>query len=91
MKWWWIVIVGVLLLGPLRRWFGRHWAFLASATGGALFGLVLGALVLRTCGGPAYLPLLWGAVGAIALGHRGPSVLRRIERDGRDDGTTRRH
>ena len=85
MGWLLLIILLVLLLGPLRLWIGRHWAFFISLVAGAVFGWVLGAMILGTCGGPAFLPIAWALVGAIALGRSGPAWLRKIERDGKDD------
>ena len=83
----WLMLLGVvvLLIGPLRPWVGRHWAFLVSAVLGGGLGFLAGAWVLGTCGTSVpFLPLLWAAVGAIALGRAGPAWLRRISNDGRN-------
>lgn len=87
-----LVITVLLLLGPLRRWVGRHWAFLLSVIAGGAFGLLLGAWVVGTCGSShAGLPLLWAVVGAIAAARVGPSILRDIEKDGKNGKSSRRH
>ena len=78
-----IIILLALLFGPLRPWVGRHWAFLVSIVAGAVFGFVLGALVIGSGGGPAFLPVLWALVGAAAFAHGGPAILRHIGKDGR--------
>ena len=83
MRWLLVLIVLILLFGPLRKWLGRHWAFLFCVVAGAVFGLMAGAMVLGTCGGPAFLPLVWAIAGAVILGRVGPSALRNIERDGK--------
>lgn len=82
----WLVLLGVvvLLLGPLRPWVGRHWAFLGSTILGGALGLLAGAWALGACGASIpFLPLLWALVGAIALGRAGPAWLRKIAQDGR--------
>jgi len=91
MRWLFAIMLLVLLAGPLRPWLGRHWAFLLSVVAGAMFGLVLGAIAAGVAGGPAFLPLLWAAVGAIAGGQSGPTWLRHIEKDGKDDRSSRGH
>jgi hypothetical protein len=92
MRWLLVILVIVMLLGPFRRWIGRHWAFLLSVIAGAAFGFFLGTWVINTCGSPfPGLPLLWALVGAIAAGRVGPKVLRDIERDGKNDQSSRRH
>ena len=92
MKWLLVIGVIVLLLGPLRHWVGRHWAFLISIIAGAAFGFLMGAWAMARSG-HSYpgLPLLWALVGAIAAGRVGPAVLRRIERDGKNGHSSRRH
>lgn len=86
MAWLILIAVTVLLLGPLRPWVGRHWAFLLSVTAGAGFGWALGSWVLATCGGRIpYLPLAWAVVAAAALAGAGPAWLRKIERDGKEE------
>jgi hypothetical protein len=86
------ILFVVMLFGPLRRWIGRHWAFLLSVIAGAAFGFFLGSWVVGSlgCSVPA-LPLLWAIVGAIAVGRLGPAWLRNIERDGRNGRSSRRH
>ncbi len=81
-----LIVIFVLLFGPLRPWLGRHWAFLLSVIAGAIGGLLIAGLVMRSsgCATPA-LPLLFAVVGAIAAGQAGPAWLRRIQKDGRDD------
>ena len=86
-----IIVALVLLLGPLRHWAGRHWGCLLSLVIGGLFGLLMGAWVVGSCGGPAFLPLLWAAVGAIAFARTLPAHLHKLGKDGRDDDTPRRH
>jgi len=81
----WLLIVGLILfLGPLRRWAGRHWAFLTSVALGALCGWILGAVVFGMCGGNPIVPLLWAIVSAVAFARVGPAVLRKIDKDGKD-------
>lgn len=86
------IIVIVMLLGPLRRWTGRHWAFLVSTIAGAAFGFFAASFVTAKlgCSFPG-LPLLWALVGAIAAGRVGPAVLRQVERDGKNGQSSRRH
>ena len=91
MRWLLLIVVVVLLVGPLRPWVGRHWAFLISMVAGAVFGWVLGAVVIGRRGGPAFLPLVSAVICAIALGRSGPAWVRKIERDGKDDSFSRRH
>jgi len=92
MKWLLVILVIVMLLGPLRRWVGRHWAFLLSIIAGGAFGFFLGAWVVNNGANRfPYLPLLWALVGAIAAGQVGPACLRHIERDGKNGHHTRRH
>lgn len=92
MKWLLVIGVIILLLGPLRRWVGRYWAFLLSVLAGAAFGFFGGTFVMAKagCSYPG-LPLLWALVGAIAAGRVGPAVLRHIERDGKNGRVSRRH
>lgn len=92
MKWLLVICVIVLLLGPLRHWVGRHWAFLVSIIAGAALGSFMGAWVIARSGS-SYpgLPLLFALIGAIAAGRVGPAVLRQIERDGKNGHASRRH
>ena len=85
MGWLLVITVIVLLLGPLRHWLGRHWAFLTSVAVGAALGLVLGGVLMARTGGTIpYLPLVFAAIGAAALGQEGPTWLRKITKDGKD-------
>jgi len=85
MKWILAIVVILMLLGPLRPWFGRHWAFLLSIVGGAVFGFVWAAFVLSKVGySHPFVPLFSGIIVAIATGRYGPAILRRIERDGKN-------
>lgn len=77
-----IIIVIIILFGPLRRWAGRHWAFLVSIVGGAIAGFVLGAILTRF-GAPAITPLVGAIVFAIECGRLGPELFRQIEKDGK--------
>lgn len=84
----------ILLLGPLRPWVGRHWAFLLCTMAGAVCGFLLGALLLISSGGHqgfAVLPLLGALIGAIVIGDVGPAWLRHIEKDGKNGHASRRH
>ena len=83
MTWLILIVVVVLVLGPLRRWTGRHWAFLLCVTAGAVIGFVIGSVLLAFAPLPPYVPLLSALLWAVALGGEGPACLRRIERDGR--------
>ena len=79
------IVVIVILLGPLRPWCTRHWAFLLSVAGGAAFGyfwavLILSKLNYHVTG----LPLASALIVAIVAGQYGPAIFRRIERDGRN-------
>ena len=84
-KWILAVIVIVILLGPLRRWIGRHWAFLISVFGGAVFGFFWASFVMSKieCSVPG-LPLMSALIVSIAAGRAGPALLRKIERDGKN-------
>jgi len=85
MKWVLAIVVIVLLLGPLRRWIGRHWAFLISVFGGAAFGFFWALFVISKVGySEPLVPLLAALIVSIAAGRAGPALLRRIERDGKD-------
>jgi len=85
MRWLGLIVLLVLLLGPLRRWAGRHWALLLSAAGGAIAGLILASALAAMGNVPPYTPLVAAVVGAVAFGRAGPGVLRRLEKDGRHD------
>jgi hypothetical protein len=90
------LLIGIilLLLGPLRPWVGRHWAFLLCTMAGAVCGFMVGALILSSSGGGlslAVLPLLGALAGAIVIGDVGPAWLRRIEKDGKHGQSSRRH
>ena len=78
-----MIVVLVLLLGPLRPWAGRHWAFLTSVALGIGSGYLLGTFLTRY-GLPALTPVLGALAGAVALGDSLPVILRQIEKDGRD-------
>jgi hypothetical protein len=86
MKWVLAIVVIVLLLGPLRRWIGRHWAFLISVFGGAAFGFFWASFVMCKlgCSVPG-LPLMSALIVSIAASRAGPALLRQIERDGKDE------
>jgi peptidoglycan/LPS O-acetylase OafA/YrhL len=75
-------MVIVLLLGPLRHWAGRHWAFLVSLIGGATAGFILGSILIKF-GAPTYVPLLAAIIFAVECARFGPEMLRDIEKDGR--------
>ena len=83
MKWLIFLAVAVLLLGPLRKWAGRHWAYLVSVTIGTIAGLAVGAWHVRTAGAPAHHGLLFVLVFALGVGHGLPGLLREIEKDGK--------
>ncbi len=90
-----LLLIGaiVLLLGPLRPWFGRHWAFLLSVTAGAVGGFICGVFAIHMTGiaQPWVLPACV-VIGAIAAGGSGPEWLRHIEKDGKkNDKPPRRH
>ena len=91
MKWLFAILV-ILLLGPLRLWVGRHWAFLFSTVAGAVIGLFIGGYIAAQCG-PSYawLPLVGAVIGAATAGKVGPEWMRNIERDGRNGHYSRRH
>lgn len=91
MKWLLLVALVVLLLGPLRRWVGRHWAFLLSVVAGAVFGSIAGAFMVTKLEAPPITSLFSALICAIAAGRSGPSLLREIEKDGRDESSSRRH
>jgi len=87
-----MVVLGVLLLGPLRHWAGRHWALLASLAFGAAFGFVVGSILSTRFGLTPLAPL----IGAVACGIEAagtlPAGLRRLSRDGKDhEDDARRH
>ena len=90
MKWLLAIIVIVMMLGPLRRSVGRHWALLASVSAGAASGFLLGSFVLKLDPTAAYAPPLCALIVAIAAGRVGPQWLRQIEKDGRDEHPSRR-
>lgn len=90
MKWLIGILLGVLFLGPLRPWLGRHWRLLGSVLAGGVVGLMAGNWMLRQGGGPWYLPWLWAAGAAVAFGSVGPAWLQGIAKDGRDDSSDRR-
>ena len=83
MKWLLLIAVIVLLLGPLRPWFGRHWAVIVSLTAGALFGLTAGMIYVHHSGSPAWLALLTTSIFASAALYYGPPWLRKIQKDGK--------
>jgi len=83
MTWLILIVVVVLVLGPLRRWTGRHWAFLLCVAAGAIIGFVIGSVLLAFSPLPPYVPLLSAAFWAVALGREGPAWLRHMEKDGR--------
>ena len=85
-----LIPVLVLLLGPLRPWVGRHWSFLLSIFIGAVAGFVIGTKMNGDLGHafPA-APLIGALIGAAAIGHIGPSILRNIERDGKNENSSR--
>lgn len=85
MKWALAIVVIVLLLGPLRPWIARHWAFLVSVFGGAAIGFFWGSFIMYKLNyHVAGLPLASALIVAIAAGQYGPAILRRIEGDGKD-------
>ena len=76
MKWLFVIII-ILLLGPLRRWVGRHWALLLSTMGGAVAGLMIGGYITAKCGSSyAWLPLVSALIGAAAAGRVGNYLSR---------------
>jgi hypothetical protein len=77
-----IILVIVILLGPLRKWAGRHWAFLFSAFAGAITGFAIGTILTRF-GAPPFTPLLGAIAFAIEGGWLVPEILRHIEKDGK--------
>ena len=92
MKWIGIILLAAVLLGPLRRWIGRHWALLISIVFGAGAGFIAAAVLNAKCGGIyPFLPLIGILVGAIGAGQAGPAWLRHIEKDGRNGQSSRRH
>ena len=85
MKWVFAIVVVVMLLGPLRPWVARHWGFLLSVAGGAVFGYFWAVFILSKLNyHVAGLPLASALIVAIATGQYGPAILRRIERDGKN-------
>jgi len=86
MKWLLGIVLVVMLLGPLRPWFGRHWAFLFSVIFGAIVGWILAAIVvIKTGPQNPLLPWAWSIVLALACGYSGPAWLRKIGKDGKDE------
>lgn len=79
-----IIFVIVILLGPLRKWAGRHWAFLFSVCTGAIAGFILGTILTRF-GAPPITPLLGTIAFAVESGRLGPEILRHIEKDGKNE------
>ena len=89
---WLLVILVILLLGPLRPWVGSHWALLFSITAGAVIGLFIGAYITAQCGSSyAWLPFVGALIGAATAGKVGPEWLRKIETDGKNERSSRRH
>ena len=87
-----ILLTFVLLAGPLRPWVGRHWAFLLSATVGAVFGCVVGSILTAMSPGiPRLTPLIGAIVCGIEAALAGPAWLRHIEKDGRNGDASGRH
>jgi len=86
MKYFLTIVLLILLVGPLRPWFKKHWAFILSVTFGAVTGWVLGCFVAGHANPPnQYLPLIWSLVMACACGNGGPRILRQIQKDGKDE------
>ena len=83
MKWLLLIALIVLLLGPLRPWFGRHWAVIVSLTAGTVFGLMAGAMYVGHCGAPAWMALVTTLIFASAALYYGPPWLRKIQKDGK--------
>ncbi len=83
MAWLISILALVLLLGPLRRWAGRHWALLLSLAAGAVFGFVVGSVLTAMSPVPPWTPWLGAAACAVAAAESGPCWLRRMSRDGR--------
>jgi len=92
MKWIWIILFVLLFLGPLRRWCGRHWAYLISTAVGAGAGLIGATILNGKCGGIyPFLPLAGLVVGALAASEIGPEWIRHVEKDGKNGSSSRRH
>lgn len=92
MRWILAIIVIVTLLGPLRPLVARHWAFLLSVFGGAVFGYFWASFVMSKLNyHVAGLPLASAVIVAIAAGRYGPAIFRRIERDGKNGQSSGRH
>lgn len=85
MKWVLAIAAVLIMLGPLRRWVGRHWAFLISVCGGAAFGYLWASFVMSKVGySVPGLPMLAALIASIAAGRLAPVILRQIERDGKN-------
>ena len=85
MKWVLAIAAIIIMLGPLRRWTGRHWAFLISVFGGAVFGYFWASFIMSKVGySVPGLPLLAALIASIAAGRAGPAILRQIEKDGKN-------
>ena len=92
MKWLFVFGLLALLLGPLRRWLGRHWALLVSVLFGALVGWVWGSFITMKLGPQnPLIPLVCAIALAIMCGRSGPKWFRRIERDGKNGNSSRGH
>lgn len=90
----WLLVIGILLVlfGPLRRWARRHWALLLSVLAGAVSGFVLGILTIAATGARSLcpgLPVVWALLWAIAFAKGGPAWLRHMEKDGKDEPSSR--
>ena len=92
MAWLLLILVMVLLIGPLRRWAGRHWAFLVSAAFGVVLGCVVGSVLLAMSPTiPSLTPLIGAIACGIEAGLAGPAWLRHIEKDGKNGDASGRH
>ncbi len=80
-----VILALIVLLGPLRRWAGRHWALLTSVGLAAVAGWWLGSLLSSFSANLSYAPIIGAIVFAIEALHHGPSFLRKLEEDGRKE------
>ena len=70
-------------------WVGRHWAFLISVLGRAVFGFLWVSFVMaRMSYSLPGAALIAALIVASAAGQVGLALLRKIERDGRDERTS---
>ncbi len=78
-----MIFLFVLLLGPLRSWFVRHWAFTTSLILGAIIGFIAGEYIITRYDAPRYLQLITTITAVLVFIEQCPELLRHIEKDGK--------